>query len=555
MPLETTQPTYSNPQQQFPPPMPAPGTVPPPIGGGIPQWQGMPPNWGMMHGRAKEVFPSWLLRNTLVVYVIALAIVTIIYSSYSLPWYYMLSGIVSVLVFFGYGYKLANSTTITKLRSEKRFEQRIFWVAFVPRVAFMLLLYTIFQRTYGDAFGFENADAVYYNNLGQFVASLIGEGNFHFQSEITQWNGGHDDISDMGYGIYVGLIYWLTGSGDVLSNSSVFGAGAVTNPISILAVRLIKCVLSSLTVLLIYRLAKRNFDDRTARIAAIFCALWPNFWYYCSGHLKEVEMVFLAVLFVEQADQMLRSRQFTAWKVVPVLLIAAAIFTVRTPLGLVALLALVFSVVMSSSRVVTWGKRIIVGILAIGLIGVVAGNRLAERARGLMEQVQSGYQQGNMEWRSKRTDGGGLQQSFAKYAGKTVFAPLIFTIPFPTMVRPFDGQNVQQLLHGGNFTKNILSFFTIFAMVLLLISGKWRDHLLPLSFMLGYLVVLTVSAFAQSERFHQPIMPFEMLFAAYGLSVVVSNKKYKRWFGYWCGVMLVAAIAWNWFKLAGRGLV
>lgn len=549
MPLETTQPTYSNPQQQFPPPMPAPGTVPPPIGGGIPQWQGMPPNWGMMHGRAKEVFPSWLLRNTLVVYVIALAIVTIIYSSYSLPWYYMLSGIVSVLVFFGYGYKLANSTTITKLRSEKRFEQRIFWVAFVPRVAFMLLLYTIFQRTYGDAFGFENADAVYYNNLGQFVASLIGEGNFHFQSEITQWNGGHDDISDMGYGIYVGLIYWLTGSGDVLSNSSVFGAGAVTNPISILAVRLIKCVLSSLTVLLIYRLAKRNFDDRTARIAAIFCALWPNFWYYCSGHLKEVEMVFLAVLFVEQADQMLRSRQFTAWKVIPVLLIAAAIFTVRTPLGLVALLALVFSVVMSSSRVVTWGKRIIVGILAVALIGVTAGNRLAERARGLLES-QANQQETGMNWYASRSNG----NIFAKYGGTAVFAPMIFTLPFPTMVRPFEGQNVQQLLNGGNFVKNVISFFTILALVGLLISGKWRDHLLPLSFMLGYLVVLAMSSFAHSERFHQPSMPLELMFAAQGLSIALTDKKYRRWFTYWSILIFIVVFAWNWFKLAGRGL-
>ena len=549
MPLETTQPTYSNPQQQFPPPMPAPGTVPPPTGGGIPQWQGMPPNRGMMHGRAKEVFPSWLLRNALVVYVFALAIVTIIYSSYSLPWYYMLSGIVSVLVFFGYGYKLANSTNVTKLRSEKRFERRIFWVAFVPRVAFMLLLYTIFQRTYGDAFGFENADAVYYDSLGQLVASLIGKGNFHFQSEIAQWNGGNDDISDMGYGIYVGLIYWLTGSGDVLSNSSVFGAGAVTNPISILAVRLIKCVLSSLTVLLIYRLAKRNFDDRTARIAAIFCALWPNFWYYCSGHLKEVEMVFLAVLFVEQADQMLRSRQFTAWKVVPVLLIAAAIFTVRTPLGLVALLALVFSVVMSSSRVVTWGKRIIVGVLAVGLVGVVAGNRLAERARGLLES-QANQQETGMNWYASRSNG----NIFAKYGGTAVFAPMIFTLPFPTMVRPFEGQNVQQLLNGGNFVKNVISFFTILALVGLLISGKWRDHLLPLSFMLGYLVVLAMSSFAHSERFHQPSMPLELMFAAQGLSIALTDKKYRRWFTYWSILIFIVVFAWNWFKLAGRGL-
>ena len=541
-------------QQQFPtPPVPPMPMMPP--GAGVPQWQGMPINRGGIHGRGKEVFPSWLMRNALVVYIFALAIVTIIYSSYSLPWYYMLSGLVSVSVFFGYGYKLANSTSDTKLRSDKRFERRIFWVAFVPRVIWVLLLYVIFMQNYGDAFGFEAGDAKYYDELGQFVARLISDGNFHFRSEITQWNGGHDDIADMGYGIYVGLIYWLTGSGSLLNNASLFGTQLVTPPISIITLRLIKCVLSSLTVLLLYKLAKRNFDENTARVAAIFCALWPNFWYYCSAHLKETEMVFLAVLFVEQADQMLRSRQFTAWKVIPVLLIAAAIFTVRTPLGLVALLALIFSVVMSSSRVVTWGKRIIVGILAVALIGVTAGNQLEERARGLVDQVQGGYQESNMQWRATRKDASGNIQKFSRYAGKTVFAPLIFTIPFPTMVRPFEGQEVQQLLNGSNLTKNILSGFTIFVMAVLLISGRWREHLLPLSFMLGYLVVLTVSAFAQSERFHQPVMPFEMMFAAYGLSIAVSNPKYKRWFGYWCGVMFIAAVAWNWFKLAGRGLV
>lgn len=225
-------------------------------------------------------------------------------------------------------------------------------------------------------------------------------------------------------------------------------------------------------------------------------------------------------------------------------------FTVRTPLGLVALLALIFSVVMSSSRVVTWGKRIIVGILAVALIGVTAGNQLEEQARGLFQTVQSNQQQGNMEWRARREHG----NAFAKYAGKTVFAPLIFTIPFPSMVRPFEGQDVQQLLNGGNFVKNIISFYTILAMIMLLMSGKWREHLLPLSFMLGYLVVLTVSTFAQSERFHQPAMPFELMFAVYGLSIAVTKKKYKRWFTYWCILMFVACIAWNWFKMAGRGL-
>ena len=360
-----------------------------------------------------------------------------------------------------------------------------------------------------------------------FSAAFIED---HFRETFTHYND-EIDLSDMGYAIYVGFIYWLTGN-------------------SILVVRLIKCVLSSITVVLMYRLAKRNFGEQTGRMAAIFIALWPNFWYYCSAHLKETEMVFLGVLFVEQADQMLRSRQFTAWKVIPILLIAAALFTVRTPLAIVALLSLVFSVVMSSTRVVSWGKRMVVGGLAIALIGVVAGNRIEEQSRSLLEQVQGGQQKGNMEWRAEREHG----NAFAKYAGASVFAPMIFTLPFPSMVRPFEGQEVQQLLNGGNFVKNIISGFTILAMVMLLMSGRWREHLLPLSFLLGYLVVLAFSTFAQSERFHQPAMPFEFMFAAYGLSIAVTKPKYKRWFTYWCVLMFVACIAWNWFKLKGRGL-
>lgn len=528
----------------------------PPQGEQMPPFASVPPQMGIPgtvygaqrqrrpNAAAKAIFPQWLSRNTLIVYFLALAVVSFMYSAYSLPWYYMLSGVVSVMVFFLYGSTAIKDTLIEKLRKESRFEKRIFLIAFIPRILFVFLLYWIFMANYGDAFGFENADATYYDELGQFVARLIRNGNLHFYDEITNWSGS-DDISDMGYGVYVGFIYWLTGSEGTQWNGGIGG-----DAMGILMVRLLKCLWSALTVLLIYRLAKRNFGEQTGRIAAIFCALWPNFWYYCAIHLKETEMVFLGVLFVEQTDQMLRSRQFTAWKVIPILLIAALLFTFRTPLALVAVLALLFSLVMSSQRVVSWGKRIIVGILSIALIGVIAGNRIQEKSQELFEQAQGGQQRENMEWRAKRDNG----NAFAKYAGKSVFAPLIFTIPFPSMARPFEGQDVQQLLNGGNFVKNIISAFTIFALVMLLMSGKWREHMLPLSFMLGYLVVLTMSAFAQSERFHQPVMPFEFMFAAYGLSIAVTKPKYKRWFTYWCILMFVACIAWNWFKMAGRGL-
>lgn len=493
----------------------------------------MPPG-PMMPPPMREVllkFPSWLNKYAVVVYVMALLIVTGMYSAYSMPWYYLLSGVVSVTLFYGYGMNLTKRYAVNKIKREANFEKRIFGIAFLLRAIWVITIYAIFMTYYGNAFGFENADASYYNDLGQFVAGLIDKGNFHFYDELSKWSG-NEDIADMGYGVYMGFIYYLTDN-------------------SIIALRLLKCIWSSLTVVLLYRLAKRNFGTQVARIAAIVVTLWPNFWYYCGAHLKETEMVFLAVLFVEQADQMLRSRQFMVWKVVPVLLIGAIIFTFRTPLGLVAILALLFTIVMASSRVMKWGKRIIIGLLAVLLIGVTMGNRIEEQARGLIEQVQDDSQKGNMEWRGEREHG----NVFAKYAGATVFAPMIFTIPFPTMVRPFDGQDLQQLLNGGNFVKNIMSFFVIFALGMLLLTGRWREHLLPLSFMLGYVVVLVMSSFAHSERFHQPIMMFEFMFASYGMSIVMTKKKYRQWFLCWCIIMFVACLAWNWFKLKGRGMI
>lgn len=525
----------------------------PQMGQGMPrqtQHPRMPIRQRMANGarRIQNVFPKWLSTYPIVVYILALLVVSFMYSDYSLPWYYMLSGIVAVLVFFLLGSTFATRTSIDKIHNEKRFEKKIFLIAFIPRVLFMLLLYEIFQANYGNAFGFENADAKYYDDLGKFVAGLIEKGNFSFYDEISRWSG-NDDISDMGYGVYVGIIYWLMGVKN-LTATHMLADGSTTSAMIILTVRFIKCIISSITVLLIYRLAKRNFGEQTARVSAIFVALWPNFWYYCAVHLKETEMVFLCVLFIEQADLMLRSRQFTAWKIIPILLIAASIFTFRTPLGIVALLALVFSVVMSSTKVVSWGKRIIIGVLAIVLILSVAGNVIEEKAQKLVETAQSGRQQNNMEWRGERENGNTL----AKYAGASVFAPMIFTLPFPSMVRPFDGQNEQQIANGGNFVKNIMSCFTIFAVIMLLMSGKWREHLLPLSFMLGYVFVLVMSEFAHSERFHQPVVAFEFMFAAYGLSIAVTKPKYKRWFTYWCVLMFIACIAWNWFKMAGRGL-
>jgi hypothetical protein len=111
------------------------------------------------------------------------------------------------------------------------------------------------------------------------------------------------------------------------------------------------------------------------------------------------------------------------------------------------------------------------------------------------------------------------------------------------------------MIHGGNFVKNILSLFTIMALIVLLVTGNWRKHVLPIAVLCGYLVVLVFSSFAHSERFHLPILPLTLMFAALGVSLIKENPWIKRYFNYWCVLMFIAAVAWNWFKLAGRGMI
>ena len=141
---------------------------------------------------------------------------------------------------------------------------------------------------------------------------------------------------------------------------------------------------------------------------------------------------------------------------------------------------------------------------------------------------------------------------FAKYASASVFAPLIFTIPFATMVN-VPGQENQMMMNGANFTKNIMSGFVIFAVLILLFRGDWRRHVLPFALLIGYLVVLAFSNFAHSERFHFPAMPLEMMFAAFGVTQVTN--RHKSWFMVWIVLMAIANIIWGWIKLKGRGLV
>lgn len=474
--------------------------------------------------------PRWFMERAIYLYLGLLVTVGIIFRGHWMPWYFILFGLIEVIGFFYYSNYLTKEWSESHVR-DNVFEKRIFLTALVIRIVYVLLSYWFYTEMTGVPFEFHAADSLFYDNAAKHGADYLrnfGVRGFWGYFEEYNHNLGFD-ISDMGYSAYLSFVYYMTDN-------------------SILTTRLIKALLSATTVWVIYCLAKRNFEEKIARFTAILCAVMPNMIYYCGLQLKEVEMVFMTVLLVEQSDSMLRSKHLSAWQLFFVLLIGAGLFTIRTALAIVAILALLFTLVLASNKVMNWAKRLILGLLAVALIGVTIGNRIEENARQLVEQVRADGQKTNMEWRANRDNGNKL----AKYAGSAVFAPMIFTIPFPTLVSVPNQEN-QLLIHGGNFVKNILSGVVIFVLFVLLLTGDWRKYAMPLSFMLGYLVVLTFSSFPHSERFHQPALPFELMFAAYAITLL--GKREKRWFNYWLILIFVAIIAWQWFKLAGRNMV
>lgn len=475
----------------------------------------------------RVIFPKWISNSTIGVYFLLLLLVAMAFYNYAMEWYFMFIGAVEIVGFFYFANLLSKKWGAWK--SSKKFEHQIFWTAIGIRVVWVIFSYFFYMNKTGIPFGFGAADSLFYDDMGKYGRSLLTQGKFPSLFLMAKY-AGRLGMSDYGYPLYLSFVYWLTGD-------------------SLIVTRLVKCFLSAWIVVMMYRIAVRNFGEKIGRVTGIICMLMPNLIYYCGLHLKETEMVFLTVAAIDQADQLLRERKFNVWKTLPVVLCIGALFFFRTALAAVVALSLLCALVFSSSRVVSWGKKIIIGLLAISLMGVVVGNKFSGEISELVQQgTDQSQQQDNMQWRAERTGG----NSFARYASASVFAPLIFTIPFPTMVAT-PGQELNRIIHGGNYVKNITSFFTVLAMLMLLFSGEWRKYVLPLSFMLGYLVVLVFSSFAQSERFHMPALCFELMFAAY--AICQCGKKERRWFNYWLIFIFVANIGWQWFKLAGRGMV
>lgn len=462
-------------------------------------------------------FPQKIATKGIYLYLTALAIVTIAFFRHAMAIEYILMGIMWVVGFFLLS---ANCSKKWANISQRSFMLNIVYVGVGLRVAWALFSYVYYTIKTGIPFEFSAGDSLWYyeESMGNRKANIADIWGYLFANAVS--------ISDSGYVFYLSLLSKITGK-------------------SILLPRLVNSLFSTATCLLIYLLAKRNLGEEVGRMAAIFACFMPNLIFYCGLHLKEAFMIFMMMAYLERTDYLLHSKKYNVWTIAVPVLLLVSLFSFRTVLGGAAVFSFATAVVFTNTSIVGKKKRII--LITWGILAAVtlAGGTI-------MNEVEATWDDRTNNQVNRRLQQTARGNQWAKYATGTVMAPIIFVLPFPTMVDVSE-QYTQQMLSGGNFVRNFFGGFVLISLFSsIFITKNWRKLSLIGSFVIAYLGIISTSGFANSERFLLPALPVLLIFTAYGISLL--NAKNYRFIKIWYWVVPLMSLGWAYFKLGSRGL-
>lgn len=462
-------------------------------------------------------FPKTIANKGLALYLASLVLVSVVFMNHAMDVVWFVLGVLEVSLFF----LVSNNLTKKWERlNPKWFVRNVFWFAFLLRTIWVIFSYYFYSYKTGIPFEYDAADSIAYHGDAEWLAQ---------EPWTTTWNylfANRARYSDSGYYLYLTFFY------------KIFGP-------SVFIARIAKCFYGAILCVLVYKLTTRTVNEQVGKMAAIFAMLMPNLIIYCGLHLKETEMLLLIVLFLERSDYAIRSRKITVWNILVPVLIAGTLFLFRTVIGVVTLFSFLTALLFSPNHMIKKGRRVaLISWVVVGVMLLAGGV--------IMNEVEELWMNRNSNQDAKRTQQEMRGNQWARYATGTVMAPMVFVLPFSTMVDT-DQEN-QMMLHGGNYVRNFMGVFVLISLFSALFFKKnWRDFALIGSFVIGYLFVISMSGFANAERFLLPGLPCLIIFWAYGLSVL--NAKSYRFVKVWYFIVPIMEIGWAFFKIGSRGLL
>ena len=109
-------------------------------------------------------FPNLISRKATISYFIALAVSSVVFMDYVLPFYLMLFGTVEVCTFFYFSNRLTLQWHDLK---PEIFVKKLFWTSLTIRLVYMLFAYFFYDAMTGQPFMFYSADEQFYYEVGR----------------------------------------------------------------------------------------------------------------------------------------------------------------------------------------------------------------------------------------------------------------------------------------------------------------------------------------------------------------------------------------------------
>ena len=451
------------------------------------------------------------------VYLLALIVISLVFRYHALQAKWMLWGIGEVLFFF-----VLTTVFYPRWKNDNtnKFLLKVFIVALVIRVCYVIGVGYYYYFETGKAFEYDAGDSLCYHSTAVDLSRCVHEG---YISYIFKYLNAHTmGYSDQGYILWLTLIY------------SIFGR-------SMLVPRIFKGLMSAYMCVLIYKLGKRTFGERTGRLAAVMCVFTPILIQICGIHTKEMELIFLSIFALERIDYLIRSKCYTFWNILVPILLTALTFGFRTITGMCIIFAAVVFILFSPNDLISKRGKIIT---LASVVVVFFMFLFSPIGREMMIIYQLKFS--DLNYQSEKYEEMGMKHG--NLAKSWYMAPGAFVLPLAPMVEESPDNN--KMIHGSTYVKNFLAFFAMLAIVIVFRQKKWRDFSLIGAYELSYLAIIMFSFAANSERFHEPAVPLIVLMAAYTMTHM--QHKDLKLFHIYCGVLIVALFGWNTLKLSAR---
>ena len=113
-------------------------------------------------------FPQQISLRAIGVYLLSLALVTIVFFDNAMDWLHIALGLVFVSVFFGLVSSWSGSWKKTQ---ERQYVSYIFWIAVVLRVVWVVASFYYYTEVTGVPFEVDAADSIGYHHEAAWLAS------------------------------------------------------------------------------------------------------------------------------------------------------------------------------------------------------------------------------------------------------------------------------------------------------------------------------------------------------------------------------------------------